>query len=82
MEVIDLILHQCNERGDNEAEARLCECGYLEADGFPSTGRQQGECITSAEHTGDNLLLQWSERGEAPVLLEDVPDVGLHEGRS
>jgi hypothetical protein len=67
---VHLVLHQRNERGDNDREAVARERGKLEAKRFAAAGRQQREDVVARQRIADDFLLQWPERGEAEVLLQ------------
>ncbi len=71
-EVVDLVLHQGNQGGDNHRKARKHQAGHLESDALASAGGHQGEGVGAAEHGADDLGLQGAESLIPPVALQGV----------
>ena len=73
-QVLHLILHQGDERGDDDAESAQGEGGHLEADGLAAAGGQQGERVPPVQDGEHDVLLQGTERVVAPILLQNGAD--------
>ena len=70
-EIVYLVLHQGNERGDDDARAFLSQCRHLEGDGLAATRGHQSQCIMATGDGLDDLLLNAAEVIIAPVLLKN-----------
>jgi hypothetical protein len=66
----DLIIHQGDQRGDDEAEAFAAQGGDLIADALAATGRHQDERVATAHDAGDDIGLLAAEFGEAEDLTQ------------
>ncbi len=42
-----LVFHECDERCNDQADSRLCQCRYLECYALASPGGHQSQCIVS-----------------------------------
>ena len=62
-ERVDLILHQGDERRDDDREAGAHHGGELEAEALAAAGGQQREDVAAREGVADDLLLERAERG-------------------
>ena len=71
-QVLHLVFHQGDERGDNDAESAQGKGGHLEADGLATAGRQQRHRVAAVQNRQDNILLQRPELVVAPVLLQNL----------
>jgi hypothetical protein len=60
LELVDLILHQRDERRDDDGEAGAREGGQLEAEGFAAAGGEEGEHIAPASVASQ--ISRWSGR--------------------
>ena len=69
-EVLDLVLHQGDERSDHKGQPVRHECGHLEADRLPSSGREYSQYIPALERRLDDLFLHRPEGIMAPVLSQ------------
>ena len=69
-EGVDLVLHQGEERGDDEGEAIEEEGGELVADALAAAGGEHGEGVAPGEHGGDDLGLAGEELAVAEDLAE------------
>ena len=82
-----MVLHEGDQRRNDDREAFADDGGQLIAEGLPASGGQQGEDIVSLERFGDNLLLQRSKGVMAEVALESISSgiqgwSGRHERKS
>ena len=85
LERVHLIFHQRDQRRDDDGKAVAGERGQLETQRFAAARGQQGEDIFARERILDDLRLQWTERREAEVLLqqrEQVWRAGFQRGQS
>jgi hypothetical protein len=81
---VHLILHEGDERGDNDGEAGPDEGGELEAEGFAAAGGQDGHNIPAGEGIADDLLLERPEGTETEDLFqgrEELFAMKRHRGR-
>ena len=69
-QVLDLVFHQGDERGDDERDSLFHQGGNLEADGFSAAGRKDGKHVPSREGILDDVLLHGPERFVAPIGLQ------------
>ena len=67
LEVPHLVLHQGDERGDDQRDAVPQEGGDLETDRFAASRREDGEYIPSCKRFPDDLLLHGPEAFVAPI---------------
>ena len=67
---VDLILHQRNQRRDDEREARIDDRRRLEAERFAAAGRQDDDAVARIEDRVHRLALQRAERRVAPDALQ------------
>ena len=71
-----LILHQGDERRDDDAHAFLGEGRHLKGDALAAACRHQPQSVPAASNALDNLALDAAEVGIMPVLLKDCFVVG------
>ncbi len=69
-ERVDLILHQRDQRRDDDRQPLANERRRLEADRFPAAGRQHDERVAPVENRLHRLLLERPERRVAPDPFE------------
>ena len=68
----DLILHQRNERRNDQRQAGKQHGGHLIADGLARTGRHNAERIPAGKDGANQLILSRAERIVAEILFENV----------
>ena len=54
-ERVDLVVHEGDERADDEPRARAHERRHLVRDALAATGRHQHDCVAAADHLLDDL---------------------------
>ena len=69
-EQVDLVLHQRDQRGDDDGDAVEEQRGQLVAEALPRAGREDRERGASCEERVDHVLLAGPERREAEPLGE------------
>ena len=69
-ERIDLILHQCNQRRNDERHARKRQCGKLVAQTFPPARRHDAERVPPLQHGAYDLLLTGTKTREVETFEE------------
>ena len=69
-EVLNLVLHEGDERCDHEGQSVRHESGHLEAYRLPSSGREYSQYIPALERRVDDLFLHRPEGIMAPVLSQ------------
>ena len=74
----DLILHERDERGDDEGEPARDQRRHLEADRFPAAGGQHRQGVPPGEHRGDDRPLGGPELAVAEVVAQEA--AGLVHG--
>ncbi len=79
-EAVDLVLHQRDERTDDQREARQEQRGDLVADALARARRHHAEDVAAREHGGDDLALTGPEAREAESLPQQGD--GLGRGRA
>ena len=67
-----LILHEGDQRRDDDGQAAQYQRRHLEAERFARARRHDGEDIASLEHRIHRLLLPRPERAEAEHIAQDV----------
>ncbi|MPM89437.1 hypothetical protein SDC9_136546 [bioreactor metagenome] len=73
---IDLILHQCDQRRDNDGAAGAEQGGNLVAEAFAAAGRHEDQGVAAAGDVGDDLGLLSAEGGVAEDVAQDVKGAG------
>ena len=76
LELIDLILHERDQRRDDDREAVAHERGELETKRLATTGGQQREHILAGESRLANLALERAERRIAEGGFERMQEIG------
>jgi hypothetical protein len=71
LERLDLVLHERDERRDDEDDAGPDERWELEARRLPRSRGHDDRDVVAAEHAADGLLLPLAERGVAERLPEE-----------
>jgi hypothetical protein len=74
----DLVVHQCDQRRDDESGSFPGERRKLIAKRFTRTGRHHRQAMLAPHHPGDDLLLSASEGAEAEHALQYVCRVTGH----
>ena len=74
----DLILHERDERGDDECEPARDQRRHLEADRFPAPGGQHRQRVPPGEHRGDDRPLGGPELAVTEVVAQEA--AGLVHG--
>ena len=69
-EIVDLILHQRNQRSHNEGDTVESESRHLKRYRLSATGRHQSEGVAACHDRGHDVGLQGPETVVAPVLLQ------------
>ena len=70
-QVLHLVFHQGDERGDDNAHALLCECRHLECDALAAACWHEPQCVVSTRYALDDFALYAAEIVVAPVLFQD-----------
>ena len=68
-EVVDLVFHQGDERGDDEAEPFSGQGGHLEGERLAAAGGHEREGVAAGANGVDDLFLKRPEGVVAPILL-------------
>ena len=71
----DLILHQRDQRRDDDGEAVQAQGGNLIAERLAAAGRHQDQPVAACQHVPDHLLLQAAEGRIAPDGAQHVERV-------
>jgi large exoprotein involved in heme utilization and adhesion len=75
LQLVHLVLHQGDERRDDDGQARPEQGGQLETKRFAATGRQQGEDVLVRQRGLNDLALQRAEGAVAEGGLEGEQQV-------
>jgi hypothetical protein len=78
---IDLVLHERDERRDDERDALAAQRGHLVAERFAAARRHEDEARATAEDVLDDLGLPPAEGRIAEGALEDVEGIRGHASR-
>ena len=70
LEVLHLVLHERDQRGDHEGKPVAHHRGHLEADGLAAAGGEYGQHVAPSEGGCNYLLLHGAEGLVAPVFLQ------------
>ena len=68
-QAVDLVLHERDERRNDEGHAGLDQGRQLEADRLACTGRHDGQAVPAVEKGLDDLMLAGPERRIAKILF-------------
>ena len=68
-QALHLVLHECDEWGDDNADALHSHCGHLESDALPASRRHQSQGVVSRADAFYDFLLYASKAIVAPELL-------------
>jgi len=71
--VVCLVLHQGNERRDNDRQAAAVQGRQLVAEGLAPAGREDRKRVAATGNGADDRSLAGEEPVIAPVLLQQVP---------
>ena len=74
--ILDLVLHQCDKRSDNDRKPPGHQTGNLEADRFSASGRHDCQHILPFDCGIDDFLLHRAEGIIAPVFFQNF--LGSH----
>jgi hypothetical protein len=69
IEIIGLIFHEGDERGDDKGQAAKVHCRELVTERFSAAGSHDGKHVMSFKDRTDDLLLVRQETRAAPVFL-------------
>ena len=72
----DLVAHEGDERGDDDAHAFAAQSGDLVAEGFSAAGGHQDQRVAAAHGVGYYLFLLAAEAGEAEGAVQDIGRIG------
>ena len=78
----DLVMHQRDQRRDDNRGARPRQCGDLIAERFPRPGRHDGEAMLARQHSIDHLTLDAAKAFKAKDFFENRFDRGHGTGLS
>ena len=81
-EAIDLVLHQGDERGDDDGGAAAMDGRGLVDEGLAAAGRHDDEGVAVGEDRPDGPLLERPQRPEAPVPGDQREQVAGQAGRT
>ncbi len=70
VQLVDLILHQRDQRRHDERGAREHYRGQLVSERFSGTRRHDGKDVAAAEDRADDLFLSFAEAGVAEVAAK------------
>ncbi len=73
-QVLHLVLHQGDERCDDETEAAQCQCRHLEGDAFAAAGRHEAESVAAGRDAADDVELDAAEVVISPVGAENAAE--------
>ena len=76
LELVHLVLHQRDERGDDDGQAGAVEGGDLKAEGFAASGGEECEDIAAGEGGFDDVALERAELGVTEGGVEGVEEFG------
>ena len=65
-----LVVHQRDQRGDDDGGAGAAQRGHLVADAFAAAGRHQHQRVAAGQQMVDGLRLQAAEGGETEDTLQ------------
>ena len=69
-QVLHLVLHEGDERRDNESQSFLHHGRDLEADGFAAAGGEDGQDVVPRKGFPDDFFLHGTEVIVAPICLQ------------
>ena len=72
-EMVHLVFHQGNQRGDNDACSLLGKCWYLKGDRLTTSRRHQPQRVMSTADRLDDLTLNTAKIIVTPILSENLP---------
>ncbi len=72
-QVLHLVFHQRNQRGDNDTGALAAKRRHLKGDGLSAASRHQSQGIMSTAYRLDDFPLDTAKVIIAPILLENLP---------
>ena len=75
LEVLYLVLHQCDERSHDQSKTILHHRWYLETDGLATSCRKYRKGITARQGGLHHFLLYGTEGVVAPVSLQYVQSI-------
>ncbi len=80
VEVVDLVLHQRDERCDDHRDAGQEHGGYLESDRLAPPGREQAYGVVPRQDGVYDVALERTERVVAPVAAQYILGSALLSG--
>ena len=69
-QIVYLVFHQGDERGDDDTYTFLDQGRYLECDGFAATCRHQSQCVLALGDAAYDVALYAAEIGVAPSVSQ------------
>ena len=72
VQLLDLVLHERDERGDHEGDPLLHQRGHLETHGLPAAGGQDREDIPAGHRLPDDVFLHGTEGLIPPIRPQNV----------
>ena len=78
-EVVGLVLHERDEGRHYQGKTSERQARHLERDALAAARGEQSQGVVPGKNGGYNILLQWAEGIVAPVFLQYVMDVVIHE---
>jgi hypothetical protein len=72
VERVDLVLHECDQRGDDDTGAGSDQSRDLVAERLAATGRHEHERVAALDHALDDRRLLTPERLVAEDAMEDL----------
>ncbi len=75
----DLVVHQGNQRRDDDGGAGPTKSGNLITNAFAAAGRHQHQRVAAGDNVADDGFLGTAKAGEAEDAAEDGEGVVVHE---
>ena len=72
----NLVLHQCDQRADDDGQSAAHQRGNLEAQGLAATGRHQHQRMLSFGNVADDVGLRAAEIRVTKYVAQDLAGVG------
>src|SRR5690554_1395809 len=75
LEGIYLVLHEGNQRRDNDAYSVHHHCWKLKTQRFTAAGRQKSDCVSPVKYRCNYFFLRWPKGRVSPKLNKDVSSI-------